>query len=402
MRILIAGAGIAGPTLAYWLLRHGFTPTLVESAPRLRTGGYMIDFWGAGFEVAERMHLLPALAPLAYKVKDVRVVDDEGRPVARISTDAFEKTTQGRFLSIARGDLAACIYQALEGRVETVFGDRIRHIEQQAAVVRVSFEHAAPRTFDLVIGCDGLHSGVRQLVFGDEARFEHYLGCKAAAFQVSGYRPREELVYVMHTQVGRQVARFSMRDDRTMFLLTFRDDEPSIPAGLAEQKAFLRARFAGSGWEVPHILDALDGVEELYFDRMSQIRMGTATHSWSRERVALAGDAAFCVSLLAGQGCAIAMIAAFLLAAELARSPEDPAHAFARYQERFGPFVLGKQKAAPRMANFFAPRSTLALSLRNHVMNLMSLPGMTRLAIGRSIVDRIDLRDCETAPPPAR
>jgi 2-polyprenyl-6-methoxyphenol hydroxylase-like FAD-dependent oxidoreductase len=394
MRILIAGAGIAGPTLAWWLLHYGFTPTLVESAPTLRTGGYIIDFWGAGFDVADRMNLLPALEPLGYRVQEMRVVDSGGQCLAALPTSAFSQVTQGRFISIARGDLAACIYQALAGRAETLFGDRITRLQSSSDGVRVEFQRAAARTFDLVIGADGLHSGVRQLVFGDEARFEKYLGCKAAAFQVAGYTPRDELVYVMHTQVGQQVARFSMRDDRTMFLLTFKDKDPAIPATLAEQKSLLRQRFAGAGWEVPQILDALDGVSDLYFDRVSQIRMGTATtRSWSRERIALAGDAAFCVSLLAGQGSALAMVGAYILAGELSRSPQDSAAAFVRYQQRFGPFVFGKQNAAPRMVDFFAPRSSLALSLRNRALRLMSHPWIVNLAVGRSLYDRIEMPD---------
>jgi 2-polyprenyl-6-methoxyphenol hydroxylase-like FAD-dependent oxidoreductase len=393
MRILISGAGIAGPTLAWWLLQYGFTPTLVESAPYLRTGGYIIDFWGAGFDIADRMHLLPALEPLGYKVQEMRVVDHRGRCVAALPTSAFSKMTQGRFLSIARGDLAACIYQALAGRVETLLGDRIMRLHSSGESVSVEFQHAGTRTFDLVIGADGLHSGVRQLAFGDEARFENYLGCKAAAFQVAGYPPRDELVYLMHTRVGQQIARFSMRDDRTMFLFTFKDQDPAIPVTLADQKALLRQRFAGSGWEVPQILDALDGVSELYFDRVSQIRMGTTTHSWSRERIALVGDAAFCVSLLAGQGSALAMVAAYILAGELSRSPADPAAAFVRYQQQFGPFVLDKQKAAPRLVDFFAPRSALVLSLRNGALRLMSRPWIANLAAGRSLYDRIQLPD---------
>ena len=391
MRVLISGAGVAGPTLAFWLLRHGFTPTLVESAPRLRTGGYIIDFWGAGFEVANRMGLLPLIRPRGYIVQEMRVVNDAGKAVVRVPTEVFVEATRGGFTSIPRGDLAAAIYESLEGKVETLFGDRIVHIDETGDGVHITFEHAEPRRFDLVVGADGLHSGVRQLLFGEEAGFEKYLGVKVAAFTVSGYMPRDELVYVMYTQVGRQVARFSMRDDRTMFLLTFQDDDPAIPSSLAEQKALLRTRFAGGKWECPQILDALDHCSELYFDRVSQIHMGPAAGSWSRGRVTLVGDAAFCVSLLAGQGTALAMTAAYILASELRRSGGDYAGAFARYQQRFGPFVLAKQKSATSMASFFAPRSSLGLWLRNVAMNLMGQGWLVRLALGRTLIDRIDL-----------
>jgi len=393
MRILISGAGVAGPTLAWWLLRHGFTPTLVESAPHLRTGGYVIDFWGAGFEIANRMGLLPSIRPHGYIVREIRVVDDRGRTAASLPTLAFFKMTQGQFLSIPRGDLAACIYAALDGKVETLFGDRVVRVEQSDSGVEVGFASRPARHFDLVIGCDGLHSGIRQLVYGNESQFEKYLGFKVAAFEAHSYAPRDELVYMMHTGVGRQIARFSMRDNRTMFLFTFQDDHPALPSTLSGQKALLRDQFDSMGWETPQILDALDQTTDLYIDRVSQIYMGPAPGSWSRGRVTLLGDAAFAVSLLAGQGTALSMIAAYILAGELRRAGGDHERAFHEYQQRFGPFVLGKQKAAPRLAGFFAPRSQLALFVRNRAMSLMKIPWIANLAIRRDIADRIRLPD---------
>ena len=391
MRILVSGAGVAGPTLAYWLLRHGFTPTLVEIAPQLRTGGYIIDFWGAGFDIANRMGMLPSLRPYSYLVRELRAVDERGRTVASIPTDGFFRMTHGQFLSIARGDLATCIYATLDGKVETLFGDRVVRLEQSEAGVEVGFAARPARHFDLVIGCDGLHSGIRQLVYGDDSQFEKYLGVKVAAFHAEGYAPREELVYLLHTAVGRQIARFSLRGDRTMFLFTFEDHDPSLPPTLVEQKALLRAKFGGMGWETPQILDALDGSHSLYIDRVSQIHMGPAADSWSRGRVSLLGDAAFAVSLLAGQGTALSMIAAYILAGELRRADGDYKRAFAQYQARFGSFILGKQNAAPRLAGFFAPRSRLALFLRNQGMKLMRLPGVANFAFRGDLRDRIEL-----------
>ena len=393
MRILISGAGVAGPTLAWWLFRHGFTPTLVESAPRLRTGGYVIDFWGAGFEIANRMGMLPSIRPHGYLVREVRVVDNRGRTAASLPTRAFFKMTQGQFLSIPRGDLAACIYAALDGKVETLFGDRVVRLEQSDSGVDVGFASRPARHFDLVVGCDGLHSGIRQLVYGDESQFEKYLGFKVAAFEVRGYTPRDELVYMMHTGVGRQISRFSMRDDRTMFLFIFKDEDRRVPSTLPEQKALLREQFAGMGWETAQILDALDRTPDLYIDRVSQIHMGATPGSWSRGRVTLLGDAAFAVSFLAGQGTALAMIAAYILAGELRRASGDYGRAFAEYQARFGPFVLGKQNAAPRLAGFFAPSSRLALFLNHRAMNLMRIPWIANFAVRRGIADRLELPD---------
>jgi 2-polyprenyl-6-methoxyphenol hydroxylase-like FAD-dependent oxidoreductase len=198
---------------------------------------------------------------------------------------------------------------------------------------------------------------------------------------------------VTYTRVRQQAARFAMRDDRTMFLLTFADDDPGHAGsgGIEAQKSLLRERFENSGWECPRILDALDNAAEFYFDRVSQIRIGAEQAGWARGRVTLVGDAASCVSLLAGRGSALAMVAAYLLAGELHRAQGNYAEAFARYQQIFAPFVLRKQKAALRFAGFFAPKSRSALFVRNQVMNLLAIPWIADFAVGHDLADRIDI-----------
>lgn len=393
MKILIAGAGIAGPTLAYWLAHFGFEPTIVEIAPALRTGGYIIDFWGAGFDVADRMGLLPEISDRGYKVQQVRVVDYSGKKVAEFSADAFTRATHGRYISLPRGDLAAALFQKIAGNVETIFGDSVENIEETDQDLKVHFESGAARRFDLIIGADGLHSRVREIAFGPQHRFEKYLGYKVAAFEAAGYRPRDELVYVMYTEVGQQVARFSMDNDRTMFLFTFADERSDdVPVDdIQAQKKLIRRRFQNSGWECRRILDALHASDHLYFDRVSQIQMDPAQGLWTRGRVTLVGDAAFCVSLLAGQGSALAMIAAYILAGELHSANGNYTEAFRRYQERFGPFVSAKQKAALRFAGAFAPKSKFSMFLRNQVMNLMKFRYVADLAMGHDLSDNIEL-----------
>jgi len=389
MRILISGAGIAGPTLAWWLYRFGFQPTIVEKAPALRAGGYVIDFWGAGYEIAARMGLTARLQQVGYHVREVRIVNRHGRRISGFGTDAFWRNTGGQFVSLGRGDLAAAICSLIEGKIEMRFGDSV-------SGVVVDFNSGLRREFDLVVGADGLHSGVRELAFGPINRFEKYLGCKVAAFTAQDYLPRDEDVYMLHSQVGGQVARFSMRGNRTMFLFTLADQNPAIGT-LEDQKRLLHARFGNSGWECPQILRALDAADELYFDRVSQIRMGSQGGAWSRGRVVLLGDAASCVSLLAGQGSALAMTAAFLLATELRNCAGDYRAAFRGYEERFAAFVLRKQKSAVRYAGAFVPRSRASVLFWNLMMRLMNLNLVADWVVKGDLADHIEL-PAVTAP----
>jgi 2-polyprenyl-6-methoxyphenol hydroxylase-like FAD-dependent oxidoreductase len=387
--VLISGIGIAGPTLAYWLGLYGFSSTLVEIAQHLRTGGYVIDFWGRGFDVAEKMGILPVIKREGYDIKELRIVGANGRRIGGFDADVVRSATLGRYVSIPRGELAKIIYQKIEGSCETIFGDSVTKIEQSADHVRVSFQRTAPRDFDIVVGTDGLHSVVRKLVFGEEDRFEKYLGYGVAAFAVNGYRPRDENVYVTYSVPGKQVARFAMRNDRTMFLFVFTDNQGRRidPQDTNAHKDALRAEFEQAGWECPQILAAMESCNDLYFDRVSQIRMD----EWSQGRVGLIGDAAFCPSLFAGQGAALAMVAAYVLAGELSRMGSQPQEAFERYEERLHPFIADKQKAAVQFSGSFAPKTRLGLFFRNQVTKAFRLPFIAKLAIGPSLLDRIDL-----------
>jgi 2-polyprenyl-6-methoxyphenol hydroxylase-like FAD-dependent oxidoreductase len=387
--VLISGAGIAGPALAYWLALYGFKATLVEAAPRLRTGGYVIDFWGRGYDVAERMGILSAIQRASYHIKELRLVDANGRGVGGFNAEVFRSATNGRYVSIPRGELAKIIYEKVEGHCESIFGDSITRLEQDKNRVHVAFKRRPPQNFDIVIGADGLHSVVRKLVFGEQNRFEKYLGYMVAAFTVTGYRPRDEDVYVSYNLPAKQVARFAMRNDRTMFLFVFADHQGRFfeQQDTNTHKDILKAEFGDAGWECPKILAAMESCDELYFDRVSQVRMDT----WSEGRVALVGDASFCPSLLAGQGAALAMIAAYVLAGELSKTRSQPEEAFRRYEQQLHPFIADKQKAAAKFAGSFAPKTRLGLMFRNQITKAFKIPFVAELAMGSSLRDRIDL-----------
>jgi 2-polyprenyl-6-methoxyphenol hydroxylase-like FAD-dependent oxidoreductase len=391
MRVIINGTGIAGPTLAYWLRKGGHEVVLVEAAPQIRRGGYVLDFWGVGYDVAERMGLLPRLGQVGYQVREVRFVDQRGHKRGGFLTEGFGQLLGDRFTTLRRADLAAAIYDALGGSVETIFGDSVAGIEEAPHYVRVRFDRAPPREADLVIGADGLHSRVRRLVFGPDADFEVSLGYHVAAFAVEGYRPREELVYVSHGVPGRQVSRWSMRDDMTVFLFVFRDEylAGQTPSTEQDRKAALASIFSNVGWECPQILAALPRAGDNYFDRVSQVRKDR----WATGRTALVGDAAACVSLLAGEGAGLAMAEAYVLAGEICNCGGDYAAAFARHQERMMPFLKRKQKTAARFASAFAPKTALGISLRNLVLGVLRFPFLADFLVGRVLRDEFKLPD---------
>jgi 2-polyprenyl-6-methoxyphenol hydroxylase-like FAD-dependent oxidoreductase len=385
MKVLIVGAGIAGPTLAYWLLKAGHEPTLVERAPELRRGGYLVDFWGAGFDVAERMGIVPELRRCGYVMTEARAVDRDGHRIASLKPSAIMGSTQ-RYVSIARSDLAAVIYDALDGAAELILDDTVDALVDDGDRVRVRFESGQLREFDLVVGADGLHSCVRRLAFGPDEQFERYLGIVVAAFEAKGYRPRDELIAMMHAEVGFQAVRLSLRDDLTLFLLSARYDGTVPGDDIAAQQDLLRTRLADKGWETPAILNLMPQASTFYFDSVSQIRMP----SWTRGRVALVGDAAACPSFLAGQGSALAMVESYILAAELTRS-SDYSEAFARYESRLAPLLRSKQDAAVGLGLAFAPKNKFQLLVRNTVMKLIGLPKVADLAMGRSFRDAVEL-----------
>jgi 2-polyprenyl-6-methoxyphenol hydroxylase-like FAD-dependent oxidoreductase len=382
---LISGAGIAGPALAWWLHREGWRTTIVERAPALRSGGYVIDFWGLGFDLAERMGLSRSIDQVGYHSSELRVVGDRGQRKAGFGVGVFDELTNGRFVTVARSDLARLIFEAGPSGA-TLFDDEIAAISQDDEGVDVSFRKAPPRRFDLVVGADGLRSQVRRLVFGPDAQFEKPLGYAFAAFEVTGYRPRDPDVYVMYGKPGRMLGRFSLHGDRCMFLCIF-THEGALPVGLAEQKTLVASIFRDGAWETAAILKELEQTSELYLDQVSQI----VTPAWSKGRVALVGDAAFCVSLLAGQGSALAMVAAYVLAGELAS--RGAGEGLAAYERLLRPYIELKQAGASRFAGALAPRTRLGLWFRNRVLDALAIPGLSTFAVGREITDRLVLPD---------
>ncbi len=389
MKIAINGAGIAGTALAYWLGKLGHEVLLVERAPELRTGGFVLNLWGIGYNAVEKMGLLPRLLDLQHHSDELRMVDRWGRTRGGYPSSVLLKLANGRMATLARSDIAAAIYGSLNGGVKTLFGDSITAITEVGARVQVDFEQSSPQEVDLVVGADGLHSRVRQIVFGPEDEFEHPLGCHVASFEVVGYRHQNGNAYVAHTAPGRYVARFPLRDDRMLFFVLMRDEylEGRRPDSQSGRKAALTHALADIGWESAAILSAVEQVDDIYFDSISQICMD----AWTKGSVTLIGDAAACPSLIAGEGAGFALAQAYVLAGEIHAHQGDTDAALARYQARMKPVVARKQEHAKSLVASFVPRTATGVRIRDLATLLMRLPVFPKILMGRYFHDEMTL-----------
>jgi 2-polyprenyl-6-methoxyphenol hydroxylase-like FAD-dependent oxidoreductase len=386
-RILISGAGIGGPALAFWLSRYGFSPTLIERAPVFRDGGYMIDVWGVGYDLVQSMGLLPAALSAGYMIDNVVFVDEAGRRRSGFGGDVFREALNGRFFSIPRGDLARLIFA--ETGAQTRYSTSIESLQENEEGVDVVFHDGARERFDLVIGADGLRSKVRECVFGPEKAFEKYLGYYAASFVTQDYPYRDEGTYLSFSRPGRSIARYALRGGRSAFLFVFARDQQISARETALHKAILRETFGQDGWETAGILSCMDAADDLYFDAVSQIRMP----AWAKGRIALVGDAAHCPSLMAGAGSAFAMLGAYILAGELRRADGDYTRAFAAYESRMRGFIEKQQRDAENFAPYFAPRTGFGLTLRDFVLNLMKFRPLALWYVRRNFSNAFALPD---------
>jgi 2-polyprenyl-6-methoxyphenol hydroxylase-like FAD-dependent oxidoreductase len=373
--VLIAGAGIAGPTLAYWLARHGFHPTVVEHAAALRSSGSPVDVRGPAVDVAERMGVMPRIREAGTDVTGMSFVNATGRRVGRIDLRALQQAAGSREVELPRGDLAAILHQASRYDAEYVFHDAIVALRQDEHGVDVTFEHAQPRRFDLVVGADGLHSAVRRLAFGPEADFVHHLGLYVATVWLDGLDGlldggRE---VVMYNAPDRAVA---IHPSRGQALAFFAFRSPAVPGfdyrDIAQHKRLLAAAFQGDGWRVPELLERVQAADDLYFDAVSEVRV----RPWWQGRVALVGDAASCVSLF-GDGSSLAMAGAFTVAEELAASPGDHRVAFGRYEASHRRLVDPRQRNIARAASLLVPATRPGILARNLATRLWPLAAAT-------------------------
>lgn len=383
--MLISGASVAGPARAYWLGRYGFSPTVVEIAPAPRGGGYAVDFRGpTHLTVLKQMGVLDDLRRLQTGGTPMRFVDEAGRQVLQLPAEFA-----GGDLEVLRSDLSRVLYERSRDHAEYVFGDSIAGLTETATGVDVEFDRGAPRTFDLVVGADGMHSVVRKLTFGLASQFVRHLGYYVAGWDVPNHLGLggEALMCNVPGKLA-SVGGHHLDRTRAAAMFVFAAEPLNYDRrDLEQQKELIADAYAGVGWEVPVLIESLWGASELYFDSISRIDLDI----WWRGRVALAGDAA-CGATLGGMGTGTAVVAAYVLAGELAAANGDHQTAFQRYDQASRAYAQQCQKGGKRAGAFLAPRSRMAMRMRNRLLGSRVLLN-AMLKEGQKVTSAIELPD---------
>lgn len=391
--VLISGASIAGPALAYWLSYYGFRPTIVEKAPTLREGGYAIDIRGAAQKVVERMGILEEIRNIHTHMQGMTYVNSNNKQIAHITP---EQMAGGGDLDIEflRRDLAHLLYQLTREQTDYLFNDSITSLVERENGVQVTFERTPPRTFDLVVGADGVHSNVRTQVFGEESQFSQYLGYYVAIFTTPNHLnlDHQELIYRMPGKIASMYSARDNREAKAMFYFT----SPPLTYDrhdVFQQKHLLAQAFSGEQWEIPRLLESMWQAPDFYFDSVDQIHLD----QWAKGRIALVGDAGYCASPLSGQGTSLALVGAYVLAGELSKASGEYRLAFANYQQEMRAYVELNQKAALGHGQMLIPPTPFHIWFTTQNIRLFPyLPwqGLIMKAI-RKPYDAIALKDYE-------
>jgi len=373
--ILISGAGISGLTLAYWLHQRGFSPTIIEKRPDLSDRGYMIDFYGSGFDVADKMGLVDTLQARSdqYQITEVAFVDNHNQTRAKLNMLKFRNLLNHRYFPLMRGDLETSIFEKVIDIVPILFDTTITSLTNQKDGVTVELSNGKSEIYDLVIGADGIHSGIRKLLWGDETQFNHFLGFYVACSVIENFFDAPNIC-LGHFEPNTQTTVYSIGDNKLANFFAFRS-EPLNVNGRGSRMKVLKDTFEDRGWIYPQLLNETQKADHLFFDAVAQIQLD----QWHKERVALIGDACQCLTLLAGQGASMGMAGAYMLAEELYKVDGDYKTAFPSYQQKLQPEIERRQKDARGLAGSFVPRNKFEVGMTHFFLNAAFAPGFSTL-----------------------
>lgn len=393
MKVVICGAGIAGLAMANRVSALGGEVVLLERTPGPRPHGYMIDFFGPGYDAIEAMGLLPAIEDVAYHIDEASFIDEHGRRRAGVQPTQF---ASGPLRNLMRPDLEHVLREQLPPEIDLRYGTGPAEVADHDDGVRVTLDDGAELDADLLVGADGIHSTVRRLVFGPESRFFRYLGFHTAAFSFDAPEIHAAVQgrACLTDTVGKQMGFYGLRDGRVTAFGVHRTPDPAVPDDV---RTAVRDTYGGLGWVVPEALDRCPPPAEICYDQVAQIEMP----SWSKGRVVLVGDACYAVSLIAGQGASLGIAGAYLLADQLARAPSID-QALVTYERLWRPVAEEKQKVGRSGARWFCPESALQLRIRRATLRMARLPVLDRyvaaLLAGKSTALIKNLRQASGSP----
>ncbi len=394
--VVISGAGIAGPTLAFWLSRNGYRVIVVEIGPGIRPGGQTVDLRGAGGDVVERMGLIEQMRDRALEQRGAAWVRTDGSRRAEMPVTAFNGNGLVSKLEILRGDLVDVLYQATKDTTEYRFGTSISNVAQAGDGAEVTLADGTVLQADLVVGADGPHSGVRRLVFGPEEQFVKPIGGYNAWFSAPDTVGLDGWFLLYQAPGGLNASMRPSHDPSIAKAGLAFQSEPIVydRHNLDEQRQLLAERFAGAGWECDALLAAAQDADDFYFDSFAQVHMPT----WSSGCVTLVGDAGYCASPLSGMGTSLALVGAYVLAGEL--GPADSFDAeqlpakLARYETVMRPYV-DKCQDLPNSIDRYAPKTASDIAANAFVMKWMQRWPFRPLAarLWFTTADSVDLPD---------
>jgi len=341
-KVLVSGASIAGLSTAWWLNHIGYEVTVVEIAGAPRTTGGAVDLVGNTIDIVRRMGFYEKLKSHGLSVD--RIEYKNGNDVTEGSIILNEgQDVRGDDIEIERDKFVEVLFGDLKNKVEFIFNNSVSALEEKNNEVTVAFRQSiAPRNFDLVLGCDGSHSGVRKVWFGPEAGYSHFLDTYFSISIVNKLLVPEKTMQMYSVPYKSIMLNAYNGKTDVIFNFVSKKEIPYDYRNIDEQQQIILGQFAGQGWRADELLEEVKLSGNFYFDKFCQIKMP----SWTKGRVALIGDAAYCASPAAGQGASLSMLGAAAIADALEKYEGNHEIAFREYERNLRPFIEEVQATA--------------------------------------------------------